>query len=109
MATKDELKRGEEIVNDVTERITLKSLRVGCDRVNYHILQKLPTNVKDLMKTFDLSKMPMNKRLNELEEIGLLKRDRYTGNIDKTDLTESFINLIEKLKEDIIKELPKLI
>jgi len=61
------------------------------------------------MKTFKLSKMPMNKRLNELEEVGLLKRDRYTGKINTTPLTKTLISLIEELEEDILKELPKLI
>ena len=40
--------------------------------------------------------------LNELEEVGLLKRQRYKGKLDKTSLTSKFFNAYNKIHTMII-------
>lgn len=102
-------KEGKELVNALTERVTLNIFRVGCDRVNFNILKRLPTSVQKLKEMTELSKMPLNRRLNELERVGLVKRERYEGEILPTTLTKEFSTMIEDLKLDVIKELPNLI
>jgi len=100
---------GKELVNTLTERVTLNIFRAGCERTNFFILKSLPSNLRDLQEKFQLSKMPMNRRINELEQVGLVKRDRYTGKVEPTELTKVFINMIEELKDEVVKEIPNLI
>ncbi len=102
-------KYGKQLVETITEKVTLNLFKVGCDKKNFEILKLLPSNLKELQEKFDLSKMPMNRRINELEEAGLIKRDRYTGKVNQTRLTEVFIKMIEELKEIVIKEIPDLL
>ena len=102
-------KDGKELIEIVTERITLSMFKIGCDKVNFNILKSLPSSVKELKEQTDLSKMPLNRRLNELEGVCLLKRERYEGKILLTGLTKEFLRLIGDLKKEIVKELPKLI
>ncbi len=97
------------LIEAVTERVTLNVFRIGSEKINYQILKSLPSTITNLEKKFGLTKMPMNKRVNELAEVGLLSRDKYTGKVNPTDLTQSFIEIVEELKQEIIKELPKLI
>ncbi|MBU0959258.1 MAG: hypothetical protein KKB31_04920 [Nanoarchaeota archaeon] len=99
----------KEFIEKVTERITLNLFRVGCDKDNFRILQAIPNDVKTLMKEFNLTKMPMNKRINELEKVGLLKRERWKGSVEPTELTTKFLDLIKDIKEKIKEELPNLI
>lgn len=99
----------EEYINKIAERITLNLFKVGCDKDNFKILNLLPNTIKGLMKEFKLTKMPMNKRINELEKVGLLKRDRWKGNVEPSDLTVKFLKIIEEIKPRIKEELPNLV
>lgn len=99
----------QELIDSVTERITLNLFRVGCEKINFGIVKSLPTTVKELQIKFNMTKMPMNKRLNELADVGLLEREKYEGEVKPTKLTDSFIDTITEIKQDVIKELPKLI
>ena len=97
------------LIDAVTERVTLHLFRSGCDKINFDIVSSLPANVKDLQKRFDLTKMPINRRLNDLAEVGLLRREKYEGGVYPTELTNTFIKTIKDLKTEIIKELPRII
>jgi len=99
----------EEVVKKIVERITLKVFRVGCDKDNYKLIMMLPSNLKELAKEFELTKMPMNKRVNELEDVGLLQRFRGTGEVKPTRLTITFIGLIEEIKPKVEKLLPDIV
>ena len=109
MEKKNEELRGKELVETITEKITLNIFKTGCDKVNFEIIKSLPSSVKDLYERTELSKMPLNRRLNELEKVGLLERERYEGEIQSTVLTKEFLKLINDLKIEIVKVLPDLI
>ena len=98
----------ENLMNVIGEKVTLNMLRVGCDKINFKILNTIPNNIKGLMKKFDLTKMPMNRRVNELEKVGLLKRNRWLGEVEATPLTIKLIETVDKMKVKIKAELPNL-
>jgi len=99
----------EALINAVTEKVTLNIFRVGSEKSNYIILRSLPNSVKKLQEKLEITKMPINKRINELAGVGLLTREKYEGEVKPTSLTRSFIETIENIKKDVVKELPKLI
>lgn len=106
---KEDYEKGKEIVEKTSLNVTLRVFKYGCDKKNYEILKSLPNTIKILEKKFELSKMPMNKRINELEKSGLIKRDKSKGNVEITQLGEQLLKIIEEIKKAVIKELPNLI
>lgn len=101
----EEQKKGKKIVEKISEEVTLNLFKYGCDKKNFLILKSLPKKVDELEREFKLSKMPMNRRLNNLEKVGLLKWDKPKGNINSTYLTRGLIRIIGEIREDIIKEM----
>lgn len=99
-------------INKIVEDITLDMFNVGADKTNYKILKMLPTDTNTLMKELDLTKVPVNTRLNELEDVGLVKRKKGTGKVVPTDMTGYFLELIEhirtKVEASIKLQLPNL-
>jgi DNA-binding HxlR family transcriptional regulator len=98
-----------EYIDKITERITLNLFNAGCEKINFDILRSIPAKTSEMEKKFGLTKMPLNKRLNRLEEVGLLKRIKHKGELQKTHLTDKFIGIINMIKHDVIKEIPKLV
>ena len=90
-------------------KFTLNTFKTGCDSINYQILLMLPTNIESVMKRFNLTKMPINKRVNELEKVGLVKRSKGSGEVLPTDLTNKFTDVIKKISEGIKQEIPTLL
>lgn len=86
-----------EEINQIVETITLDMFNVGADKTNYKILKMLPTDLKAVMKELDLTKMPVNTRLNELEKVGLVKRWKGTGKVMPTEMTGYFLDLIDDI------------
>lgn len=80
------------------ENITLKMFHVGADEVNYKILKMVPTDIPSVMNNIKLTKVPVNARINSLEDVGLIKRKKGTGKIVPTDLTEDFLGLLGHIK-----------
>ena len=107
----------DKIINDiedkVIENITLNMFHIASNQTNYHILKLLPNNVENIMKEINLTKVPVNKRINELKKYGLLKREKGTGNVYPTYLTDLFKSLIiqteKHVKTDISEMLPTII
>jgi predicted transcriptional regulator len=103
----------EKKIDDLVENVTLNVFNAGTKRTNYKIIKLLPTNVDSIMKETGLTKVPVNQRLNELEKFGLLKREKGTGRVYPTDLTDHFKLLINKIeinvKDNLSKMLPNLI
>ncbi|MBI5391308.1 hypothetical protein HZB02_07525 [Candidatus Woesearchaeota archaeon] len=99
----------KSLFENVTKKVTLNLFRCGTDQTNYHILEMLPCNIKEIMKDTNLTKMPANRRINELEKVGLLMRNRYEGKINPTKLTEIFLRTFQSMQQDILKELPNLL
>ncbi len=96
-----------EEIKQVVEDITLDMFNVGADKTNYRILKMLPTDTNTLMRELDLTKVPVNTRLNELEDVGLVKRKKGTGKVIPTDMTEYFLKLIDNIRTKV-EELVKL-
>ncbi|MBN1792541.1 hypothetical protein JW826_02555 [Candidatus Woesearchaeota archaeon] len=102
-------KADEHFARSITRKMTLDLFRAGADPRNYHILHMLPTTMACVMKELSLSKMPANRRINDLEKVGLVKRARYRGEIHPTPLTKSFKGIISDIQEDVMKEIPKML
>lgn len=109
-------KAGQDIeeIDDLIEYITLNIFHIGTKRTNFQILKMLPTSVKEIMTETGLTKVPVNKYINELEKYGLLQREKGTGKVNETEMTEVFKNIIEEVfmkevKINVLKILPKLI
>ena len=86
---------------------TLSVFRVGSDPTNYQILLNSPTTVERISKTFDLTKMPTNRRINQLKEAGLVKREFRTGKVELTPLAKKFIKIIRNINSHVEEQLPK--
>ena len=91
------------------EKLTLNLLRVGCDKTNYKIIKRLPTTMIKLQKELDITKMPLNKRVNDLEGVGLLIRKRYEGIVKETKISKKFLRVVDSLKVCVEKNLVDLI
>lgn len=102
-------KNTKEYLDKITQRLTLNIFSVGCDKKNFDILRSLPAKTSEIENKFKLTKMPLNKRLNALEDVGLLKRVKHLGELEKTHMTTKFINIIKEIKSDVMKEIPNLI
>jgi hypothetical protein len=63
----------------------------------------LPSNIENMMKELGLTKVPVNNRVNILEEVDLVKRFRGTGDVAITDLGKFFLDKIETY-EDIVRD-----
>ena len=100
-------------IDELIENITLSVFNIGTKQINYRILKSLPTNVNSIMEETQLTKVPVNKHLNDLEKYGLVKREKGTGKVHSTELTTLFISLIENIKKhvgtNVSNMLPKMI
>ena len=72
-----------------------RAFTVGCREGNLEILRMLPTSVPDVMKRLGVTKMPANRRINDLMEVGLLERDLGTGRLMPTDLTDEVLRSVD--------------
>lgn len=92
----------------LNDDFVLDLIRVGADNVNFKILKLLGINIKnnikieDVMKEIGLTKVPVNVRINKLENVGLVKRWRGTGLVILTDIGIIFYNEIKRFMEDIV-------
>ena len=100
-------------IDELIENITLSVFNVGTKQINFRILKSLPTNVNSIMEETQLTKVPVNKHLNDLEKYGLVRREKGTGKVYSTELTTLFISLIENIKKhvgiNVSNMLPKMI
>lgn len=96
----------ESETTQIIEELTLEMFNVGTDGINFKILKMLPTDINNIMKEVNLTKMPVNTRINKLENVGLAKRIRGTGKAIPTDMAKNFlefVNIIENKVEDAVK------
>jgi len=95
--------------NAITESISLAVLKRASDPTNYQILQKLPTDIPTLMDYIELSKMPLYKRLNQLEEVGLIDWKKWTGELKNTEITDYVLKSFKEMNKNVEKVLPELV
>ena len=88
-------------IDRFVEDLTLKMFHVGADSVNFRILNMVPTDTKSVMVAVNLTKMPVNARLNSLESVGLIKRKKGSGLIVPTEYTHYFIELLGHIKTKV--------
>ena len=100
-------------IDELIENITLNVFNMGTKQINFKILKSLPTNVNSIMEETQLTKVPVNKHLNDLEKYGLVRREKGTGKVYPTELTTLFISLIKNVEEHVSihvsNMLPKMI
>jgi predicted transcriptional regulator len=100
-------------IEDLIENITLNVFNTGTKQTNFRIIRALPTNVEKIMSETGLTKVPVNKHLNDLEKYGLLRREKGTGNVYPTELTSLMKSLIEEVEKhvsaNVASILPKML
>ena len=94
-----------EIMDELTAVLARNVFKAGGGEVNFLILQKLPTNVKDLMEILNLTKVPVNGHVNKLEKMGLLTRRLGTGEVFPTEITKCFLKMHENMKKIVGKNM----
>ena len=102
---------GSESKLGLVEIIALKVVRTGSDRINFKILEMVKketernkrAKIEDIIKETGLTKVPVNKRINELEKAGLVNRWRGTGLVMLTELGKIFIDTIDR-SEDMVRD-----
>lgn len=80
---------------EMVEDITLTLFKIGSDKTNYNILRMLPNKICRIMNYTNLTKVPINNRINKLEMCGLVKRCRGNGDVVITDLGNEFIEYVQ--------------
>jgi DNA-binding GntR family transcriptional regulator len=99
-------KTDDEISRELGElyyTIGLKTVRAGTDLKNFKILKMLPSNIENMMKELHLTKVPVNNRVNLLEEVDLIRRLRGTGDVVITDFGKFFLDKI-RTYEDVVRD-----
>lgn len=100
-------------IDALIENITLNVFNTGTKPTNFKIICALPTNVDQIMIETGLTKVPVNKHLNDLEKYGLLRREKGTGCVYPTELTGLLKTLIENVEKhvsaNVSKMLPKML
>lgn len=95
----------DEEIKEIVENITLNMFNIGADKTNFKIIKMLPTDLKTVMMELNLTKMPVNTRLNELEKVGLAKRIKGTGKVISTKMTRDFRELINSIENKVEGEI----
>lgn len=99
-------------INKLVEQVTLEVFHVGTKKTNYQILIMLPTNIENIMKETGLTKVPANNHVNDLEKVGLVKREKGTGRVEPTKMTNLFTHVIQdienQVKSNVLKMIPLL-
>lgn len=95
-------KTDKEIIDELwklNDTFALRVVRTGSDEINFKILKMLPANIENMMKELNLTKVPINNRVNMLEKVDLVKRFKGTGNVVITDFGKFFLDKIDVYQE----------
>ena len=91
--------------NELIEKIALKVVRTGTDKINFQILEAIENgdgNINNMIKKIGLTKVPISIRINELEKVGLVNRWRGTGIVALTELGKDLMKSIDDY-QDIVR------
>ncbi len=102
MIKKKELKK-------ILKMLALKTFHEWSDDTNYQILELLEKEltIDKIADEIGLSRGPTEKRINNLERVGLLTRDRGKGKVFATEVNEKFEEFIEEITNIMVEEAPK--
>lgn len=95
-------KTDDEISKEIEElfdTVAIKTVRAGTDETNFKILRMLPSNIENIMKELRLTKVPVTVRVNLLDEMGLIKWYKGTGNVVMADFGRFFFDKIREYEE----------
>ena len=93
-----------ENTNELIKNLTLKLFHVGSNPINYKILTLLPNDIKTLMIILDLTKVPINNRVNALLKASLVNREIGTGRVHITSLGCLFLEIFDIVEKDVKKD-----
>lgn len=111
------MSNAKRIVDDMIHKISLDILNSASDVKNFEVLECLikqypkgfPVSNDKLNKIYKLTKMPLHRRLNELQRVGLIKRNGKKNLCEITDLGFQVIEFIKELKKEVKTNLKELI
>lgn len=76
---------------------------------NFEIINKLPLTASEIEKEFGLTAMPVNKRMKELAEVGLVFREKREDKNQRTEMADEFVKQIKELRNEVISNMANLI
>lgn len=102
---------------EVATEMILAALRVGAETLNYRMLVRLhgagSAPVEELMTLTGLGRLAVLERVNQLTQVGLVKRELQSDTVHSTRLTAGLVGFIEQVKgrlmEKIAVRLPRLL
>lgn len=101
----------KKLVQTKVRNKTLQIFKVGCDKINFKIIELLIKNKKLTMKNLEielgLTTKPVYNRVNDLIKVGLINREN--GVITPTDILYEFNKLIVDLMNQVEDEIYSLI
>lgn len=101
----------DEQVKEITHGFTMNALACISDEINYQILKSEPMPTKKLMAGFELSRVAVDRRLNKLEQAGLVKRARRDENVpyEITALAKELVKAVEAVEAKAAEVLPEML
>jgi len=76
----------------------IRALSVGSEEYNYKLLKSLPSKIEDICETLQKKRWPVYRRVNQLLEAGLVKREK--GLVSRTEFADVYISFVDKLTEE---------
>jgi DNA-binding MarR family transcriptional regulator len=61
----------------------------------------LPSDINSITKELKITSINVNKHVNELERMGLVVRERGSGKVELTELSEKILRLIKRLEVEV--------
>lgn len=106
---KKDLEKWKKITDSIIHRITLRTFRIGCDELNFRLLEFCSSahTSEDIQNKFKISPMSVSRRTKALRESSLLKQ--YKNPYIQSDLGKHFLNIMAQMKKDVLKEMSKLV
>lgn len=99
----------DQDIDELVIDMTLKIFHTGSNPINYKILKLLPTDVKTLMSVLNLTKVPVNNRVNALMKIGFIVREMGTGRVFITPFGEIYLKIFNSIEEDVKKNIIQML
>ena len=98
----------EKKLEEFTKNKSLNILEIYSRKINFEILQLAQGKgiiTNKLIDKYRISRMPLNRRINQLLDCGLVARKNKKRHILITPLGKSFLLFIEKLQKELKKHI----
>lgn len=89
--------------DELIETISLKIIQITTNKINHKILKMLPSDINTIMKELNLTKVPVNIRINQLEKIDLVNRFKGTGEARLTEFGKFMLDELNNYSIQFIK------